>query len=155
MKKAAAALLILAAICSCTEPLKEYDFKDFGINNGWHLNVPAALSLDIKEGITPGKIYICAQILNNEKIADIDSLPVFLVFISPDSKKYYDSANLPLNVIQKEGVYRKSGRLIEIEWPYRNKIDVDIPGRWKIVLLHGSKKNSVYDNVIGMGVSYR
>lgn len=154
-KAVAAAAICAAAICSCTEPLKEYDFKDFGIIRGWHNNIPAALSLDIKEGMAPGKIYVCAQILNNEKLANTDSLPVFFMFVSPDSKKYYDTANLPLNVIQKEGVYRKSGRLIEIEWPYMNNIDVNIPGRWKIYLLHSAKNNPVYDNIIGIGVSYK
>ena len=142
-------------LCSCTEPLKEYDFKDFGITKGWHDNVPANLSLDIKEGMTPGKIYICAQILNNEKLAAVDSLPVFIAFISPDSKKYFDTVNLPLNVTQVEGVYRKSGRLIEIQWPYINNINVNIPGRWKIILRHLSKNNAVYDNIIGIGVSYK
>ena len=103
--------------------------------------------------MAPGKIYICAQILNNEKLAAVDSLPVFIAFISPDSKKYFDTVNLPLNVTQVEGVYRKSGRLIEIQWPYMNNIDVNIPGRWKIILRHLSKDNSVYDNIIGIGVS--
>jgi hypothetical protein len=145
----------LWALCSCTEPLKEYDFKDFGITKGWHNNTSANLSLDIREGIAPGKIYLCAQILNNEKLAAIDSLPVFIAFISPDSKKYFDTVNLPLNVTQVEGVYRKSGRIIEIQWPYMNNINVDIPGRWRIILRHLSKNNSAYDNVIGIGVSYR
>jgi hypothetical protein len=146
-------VLCALTLCSCTEPLKEYDFKDFGITKGWHDNVSANLSLDIKEGMAPGKIYICAQILNNEKLAAVDSLPVFVAFISPDSKKYFDTVNLPLNVTQVEGVYRKSGRLIEIQWPYMNNIDVNIPGRWKIILRHLSKNNSVYDNIIGIGVS--
>lgn len=136
-------------------PLKQYSFQDFGAVNGWLDSTDAVLSVDMDNSMCNGEMYLCLQFIDNEHIQQIDSIPLIIIFHSPDSKKFYDTVNFPLKVSRQDGTVVTRGRLKEIQWLYRKNIEVGAPGRWKIVLRHYSKNNSLYKDIIGAGVFFK
>lgn len=149
-----AVLTAVVAVFSCSEPVKQYSFKDFTRGDGWSKDVPAELSLDIRDGVNDGKFYICAQIVCNAALNGFSEIPLSVDFTAPDGKRYYDNIDLPLNVIRKEGVVQHNGRLMQIQWPYMRLSDTYISGRWSITLRHRGD-HPVYRNILGIGASYR
>ncbi len=127
---------------------------DFGQGDGWSRDIPAELTLDIKDGLNGGQLYICAQIFINENLNSISSIPVTIGFTAPDGKKYYDDTDLPLNVVRKDGIVQRNGGLMQIQWPYMKLSDTYISGRWKITIRHRGE-HLVYKYIRGIGASYQ
>lgn len=147
-------LFPILSVASCSEPVKEYSFRDFGQGKGWSNDIPAELTLDIREGLNGGQLYICAQIVVNENLNNISDIPVAIDFVAPDGKKYYDETDLPLNVVRKDGIAQHNGGLLQIQWPYMKLSDTYISGRWKITIRHRGE-HRVYRYIWGIGASYR
>lgn len=155
LKRLSSAILFAIALLavSCSEPVKRYSFKDFEQTDGWSKDIAAELTLDIQEGLNGGQLYICAQIVINENLNDISTIPVSIEFISPDGKRYSDETDLPLNVVQKDGIVQSNGGLLQIQWPYMKLSDTYISGRWRIIIRHRGE-HPVYKYVWGLGASY-
>lgn len=150
----AISLLACAVLSGCSEPVKKYAFQDLPLGKGWTEGEPIELELDIKEGSEEGCLYLCAQILDSEKINGEHTLPVALYFIAPDNKRYCDTLALPIDVCQKKNVYNKYGTIVEIQWPYMQILNADVPGRWKIILNH-TGNHLIYNHIIGLGASFK
>ncbi len=147
-------LIFFLIVVACNEPIKKHSFQHFTPLYGWQNGEEAVFELDIRDSITPHTLYICAQIDNNYSFNKEKIIPIKVLFISPDSLLYNDTLDLPLNVIEDKKYQRQHGRILQLEWPYLKGAKVNRTGVWKIKISHRDKENSVYKNILGLGVRY-
>jgi hypothetical protein len=91
----------------------------------------------------------------NSSTVNSDTLLLLIKARSPSGKKYVEEITFPFHS-GSELISRKkcSGKLLDIQWPYRKDIQVDNePGKWeiKIKILN----NNCIKGILGMGFSYQ
>lgn len=157
MIRTIAYLMMLAAVAvSCTtRPLQLTDFKELGISKG--LQDGVELSLDMEDTANIVMLQICMQINNSQVINDNQTIHVAIETISPDSIRYKESIELPLNVHNNGANYALAGGIRNYQWPYRRNIRNHTPGRWTFTIIPQGKtgEGTIYNEIIGVGISCR
>jgi|SRR5574344_1172881 hypothetical protein len=142
-----AALLIVA--CSCVNRIG--DDYCYVSTNGIKIRDTIHLSLKIDTGYI-STLYLCVKI-NNSFLKNRDNtLPLILIFTSPDKKLYSDTVKLPLNIRLNKRNSRISNGCINIEYPYLTNINNKIPGLWHIDIIR-YRFNINHPLVQGLGMS--
>lgn len=135
----------------CTQPVKEYSYRNLNRLKGWHDNTPLRFNLDMVDTAHACELYIVGEIAIKRSIVQEKGYPLKITLIAPDGIHYSDSVILPLNVSSDREVSRKSNGVKEIVWPYRKNIHNKKPGQWEIILSKGDAGTD-YSNIIGLGV---
>jgi hypothetical protein len=114
----------------------------------------ASESLYLRVNITnPGKkniIYFTARFSN---AFIMTSLPLSVLYISPEGKRYSDTVTLYLNQYDKNTEFVRNGNWRDYRWLYRNGVIFPEKGVWLI-----SVKNTHIKNVYGvkeLGISLK
>lgn len=134
-----------------TQPQKEYTYITLSPLSGWEKEKKLSFKLDLTDTAAVYEIYFTAQIKNNQNINECNGFPVEICFTSPKGVNYHNSVSLPINVIQKQELYKLSHGIIEIEWPYIKNIKNKEGGIWHLSLQQTAPQN-IYKNIIGFGV---
>lgn len=146
------AVLLLSG---CGKPRRDYGYISMNPAKGWEKNRNLEFTLDMK-GDTVHTYAICftAEIRNNPDINEINAFPVEVIFESPYRETYSNIVSLPINVTQKEEVYRLSKGIMEIEWPYLRNIRNKTDGTWRITVKQTANP-AIYKNITGFGICYK
>ena len=144
-------LFLLFAVFSCDKPLENYQFISVKNSNIGSESV-FAFEMDMEKEISYQTFISCRY---NSSIIKSDTLLLLIKAISPSGKKYVEKITFPFHS-GSELISRKkcSGKLLDIQWPYRKDIQVDNePGKWeiKIKILN----NNCIKGILGMGFSYQ
>ena len=147
----AAALLLYG----CGKPMRDYGYISMNPAKGWEKNKELVFTLDMKgDTAHTYAIYFTAEIKNNQRINEINAFPVEVIFESPYRETYSNIISLPINVTQKEELYRLSKGIMEIEWPYLRNIRNKTDGTWRITIKQTANPD-IYRNITGFGVCYK
>lgn len=147
-------LILVTAVTSCaTRPLQLSDFKELDISKGLEKGVE--LSLDMEDTTNIVMLQICMQINNRQTINGNQSIPVIIEALSPDSVRYKESIELPLNINNNMANYALTGGIRNYQWPYRKNIRNHTPGCWVFTISPqgASGEGTIYKEIIGVGIS--
>ena len=146
-------ILIIAAASCTTRPLQLTDFKELEISKGLEKGVE--LALDMEDTANVVMLEICMQINNRQAINGNQSIPVIIETLSPDTIRYRESIELPLNISNNTSNYNLTGGIRNYLWPYRKNIRNHTPGRWKFTIIPNgvTGKGTIYKEIIGVGIS--
>lgn len=134
----------------CTQPRNDYKYICFNPIKGWEKEVPIIFNLDLTDTVNIQEIYFTAKIKHNENLNNINGFPIEVCFKSPKGNNYYSMVSLPINVIQKNEIYRLSQGVIEIEWPFIKNIKNKESGIWQLTIKQTGVADT-YKNIIGFG----
>lgn len=152
------ALLYVVAILllsGCGKPLRDYGYISMNPAKGWEKNRNLEFTLDMKgDTVHTYAIYFTAEIRNSPDINEMNAFPVKVIFESPYRETYSNIVSLPINVTQKEELYRLSKGIMEIEWPYLKNIRNKTDGTWRITIKQTANP-AIYKNITGFGVCYK
>lgn len=152
-----AILYVSAALLlyGCGKPLRDYGYISMHPAKGWEKHENLEFTLDMKgDTAHTYAIYFTAEIKNNPDINEINAFPVEVIFESPYRETYSNIISLPINVTQKEELYRMSKGIMEIEWPYLKNIRNKTDGTWRITIKQMANPD-IYKNITGFGICYK
>lgn len=142
------AMLVIAYSCS-HKVSEEYCYTSI---NGIKGKDTIRFSMNIDTAII-ADLYLCVKISNSYKNSEDNTLPLVIIFKSPDKKVYADTVSLPLNVFPHKTNANSDG-CTAIEWPYIRNIRNKTPGKWNIEILR-YRYNSNHPLVQGLGISVK
>ncbi len=134
IKRNAILMLCLLALplWSCKRPVKESAYCNIDITTGWI--EPATLTLEMTDTTRPYQLDICLQIAMHN-LNEYKYIPVVLDIDSPSNRKYTDTLQLPLHVINEKGIYNNNNGYTTLQIPYRKNVITREAGEWRFTLI--------------------
>lgn len=143
-------LLLLTSCLCCSEPAIRSSLVNMGAKEG--LSGPIEFVLDLTDSAKVYKLDLYVQFGPSLNEKDGSSLPLEFTFIAPDSSVYSDKCVFPMNVIDKNRIYRNG--VLSVSWPYRGGISVRKAGRWRIIVTPLiAEEEEIFRKIMAVGLA--